>query len=109
MALAITTEPVPLMTTAEGIVRVGGTRVTLDTVVQAFWEGASAEEIQQQYPVLELSDVYATLGYYLKHKTEVDEYLESRRQLANSVREEAEKRFDPAGVRDRLLARRGQR
>ena len=106
MTLAIATEPVPLTTTAEGAVRVGQTRVTLDTVVMAFLEGATAEEIQQQYPVLELSDIYSTIGYYLKHKAEVDDYLLARQQRADLVRKEAEARFNPVGIRDRLLARR---
>lgn len=106
MTLAIATEPVPLTTTADGAVRVGHTRVTLDTVVLAFLEGATAEDIQQQYPVLELSDIYSTLGYYLKHKSDVDDYLKSRQQRAEQVRQEAEQRFNPVGIRDRLLARR---
>ena len=43
--LFITTEPIPLETDADGVVRVGGTRVTLDTIVAAFTKGATAEEI----------------------------------------------------------------
>ncbi len=62
MAFTINTEPVPLLTDKDGVVRVGGTRVTLDTVVAAFKEGATAEEIVQQYPSLELADVYAVIS-----------------------------------------------
>ena len=43
MALTIEPAPVPLRTDADGVVRVGRTRVTLDTVVAAFEEGATAE------------------------------------------------------------------
>jgi len=39
MALVIAAEPVPLETDAEGVARVGRTRVTLDTVVDAFLSG----------------------------------------------------------------------
>jgi uncharacterized protein (DUF433 family) len=46
---ADTIERVPIQTDADGVVRVAGTRVTLDTIVGAFDAGATAEEIAQQY------------------------------------------------------------
>ena len=106
MAFPLTTTPVPLATDADGVVRVGGTRVTLDTVVAAFEEGATAEEIVQQYPSIALADVYAVIGYVLHHRAEVDRYLRERKRLAAEVRTEAERRLDPTGLRARLLARR---
>lgn len=106
MGFMILHEPVPLETTADGVVRIGGTRVTLDTVVAAFEEGATAEEIAQQYPVLRLADVYAALGYYLRHRSDVEAYLRARRLQATEVRENNVARFDASGVRARLLARR---
>jgi hypothetical protein len=45
MALSFITETLPLQADADGAVRVGKTRVTLDTVVAAFSNGATAEEI----------------------------------------------------------------
>jgi uncharacterized protein (DUF433 family) len=66
MSLEISTDPAPLFTDEDGIVRVGGTRVRLDTVAHAFNQGASAEEILQQYPSLALADIYATISYYLQ-------------------------------------------
>lgn len=59
-----------------------------------------------QYPSLQLADVYSVIGYYLKHKAEVDAYLVERQHRAAEVRQEAERRFNPTGIRDRLLARR---
>lgn len=97
---------IPIETDADGVIRVAGTRVTLDTLVAAFNEGATAEEIVQQYPSLELGDVYAVIGYYLHNRAEVEQYLERRREEASRVRRENEARFDPKGIRDRLLARR---
>src|ERR1700690_1752742 len=61
--------------TGHGVYRVGGTRVTLDLVVRAFDRGATAEEIVQKLPSLELSDVYQVIGYYLKYRGELSEYL----------------------------------
>ncbi len=98
-------EPVPLATGADDVVRVGTTRVTLDTLVAAFREGATAEEIVQQYPTLQLAHVYSIMGYYLRHQAEVDAYLHDRERHTKEVRRENEARFDPSGVRDRLLAR----
>lgn len=106
MALLIETDPVPLATNTQGVVLVGGTRVTLDTVVLAFKDGATAEEIVQQYPSLRLADVYAVIGYYLRHREDVEAYLRQRGQESTKVRRENERRSDPQGVRDRLLARR---
>jgi uncharacterized protein (DUF433 family) len=108
MSLAVEPEPVPLVTDADGVVRVGTTRVTLDTVVAAFREGATAEEISQQYPTLRLADVYAVIAYYLRHRSSVDAYLDDRSQLNEEVRRENEERTDPSGIRDRLLGRRSQ-
>lgn len=106
MTLATGTEVMPLHTDENGIIRVGGTRVTLDTVIAAFAEGATAEEIGQQYPSLHLADIYYVIGYYLRHPAEIEAYLQERKVQSDIVREENESRFDPQGVRDRLLARR---
>lgn len=102
------TETVRLKADADGVIRVGGTRVTLDTIVAAFREGATAEEIAQQYPSVSLADVYAVIGYYLRRTEDIEAYLEQRCAQAQDVRRENERRFDPQGVRKRLLARRGR-
>jgi uncharacterized protein (DUF433 family) len=105
MSLVVAAQRVPLGTDADGVVRVGGTRVTLDTIVAAFREGLTAEEIVSQYPSLRLADVYQVIGYFLNHQAEVDAYIQVRQQHAGEVRRENETRYDPAGIRDRLLAR----
>ena len=68
VALKIEAEPVPLVADADGRLRVSGTRITLDTVVTAFGDGATAEEIVQQYPSLRLGDVYAILTFYIRRR-----------------------------------------
>ncbi len=110
MATTLTIQPLPLPLTLnkDGVARVGGTRVTLDTVVQAFARGATAEEIAQQYPSLALSDVYATISYYLQNRDEVETYLAKRAKYAETVRLENLKRFDQTGIRERLLARKNK-
>jgi uncharacterized protein (DUF433 family)/predicted HTH domain antitoxin len=96
----------PLEPDADGVIRIGGTRVTLDTVVAAFQEGATAEEIVYQYPSLELADVYAVLATYLQHRSQVETYLRQRKDQQDEVRSENEARFDPYGIRNRLMSRR---
>jgi uncharacterized protein (DUF433 family) len=106
MSLAIEQpQAVPLEADRDGVIRVRGTRVTLDTVVDAFRRGATAEEITQQYPTLSLADAYSVLGYFLRHEADVLDYLAGRASAHDAVRQQNERRFDPQGVRDRLLAR----
>jgi uncharacterized protein (DUF433 family) len=105
MSLPATQEPIPLETDKDGAIRVAGTRVTLDTLVAAFNRGATSEEIAQDYPPLQLSDVYAVLTYYLRHRQEVESYLGQRREKASRVRQENERRFPSSGLRERLMAR----
>ena len=106
MSLKVSKDTPPLVRDRDGVVRVGKTRVTLDVVVAAFREGMTAEAIVEQYPSLQLADVYSVIGYYLHHQMKVDAYLQERERLAARVQEENEARFTPVGVRDRLLARR---
>jgi uncharacterized protein (DUF433 family) len=96
---------IPLETDTHGVIRVGGTRVTLDTVVYAFQQGATPDEIVDRYPAITLTDVYATIAYYLLNREEVEAYLRASEELAQKIREENEARWPPEGVRERLLAR----
>lgn len=95
----------PVSTDPDRVVRVAGTRVTLDTVVEAFEEGFTPEEIQQQYPPLGLGDVYGAIAYYLNHRDGVAAYVEERRRQGAAVRSEIDAREDRAEFRRRLLAR----
>ena len=99
-------ETIPIITDNDGVIRIAGTRVTLDALVDAFQEGATAEEIAQQYPAVSLADIYSLIGYYLRRRPEIEAYLIQRRQAAERVRQDNEARFNPVGIRARLLARR---
>jgi uncharacterized protein (DUF433 family) len=100
------TADVPLVTDSHGAIRVRGTRVTLETIVTAFCAGATAEEIAQRFPTVALADIYQIIAHYLNHTTEIDAYRSQRQSEAAALKCEVETRFDPVGVRDRLLARR---
>jgi uncharacterized protein (DUF433 family) len=105
MKLVIVAESAPLKANEDGVVLVGKTRVTLDTVVTVFMQGTTAEEIVYRYPSLNLADVYATIAFYLNHQPEVEVYLQQRRLQSQEIRAMNQARFDPQGLRDRLLAR----
>ena len=106
MSLAFDPLVVPLKIDADGVARVGGTRVTLETLVGAFRRGATPEEIVQDYSSLRLADVYAVIAYYLRDRAAVDAYLLEQRQKSEAIQRQMEALFDPTGVRERLLARR---
>jgi uncharacterized protein (DUF433 family) len=105
MPEALNTEPIPLETDADGVIRVRGTRITLDTVWLAFSDGATAEEIVQQYPSLSLADAYQAIGYCLRHPSELDGYLARRSQSIQETRRSNESRWRPEGIRARLMGR----
>jgi uncharacterized protein (DUF433 family) len=111
MTLMVVADPVPLRTDAGGAIRVGNTRVTLDIIVAAYQQGMSPEELVDELPTLELADVYAVITFYLRHRTEVDDYLEEQRQQGEEIRAkiEALQGADRNGVRERLLALRAHR
>ena len=96
----------PLYMDEDGAVRVGKTRVTLDSILWSFHTGASAEQIAEKYPSLELGDIYAAIAYYLWNRARVNDYLAHRRREEEAVLGEIAQRFSREGVRERLLARR---
>jgi uncharacterized protein (DUF433 family) len=59
-----------------GAYRIAGSRVSLDSVVYAFWRGQSPESIVKSFPVLNLEQVYGAIAFYLANRTEIDAYLE---------------------------------
>src|SRR5947208_672584 len=106
MAEALNFESFPLQANNDGVIRVRGTRVTLDTVWAAFQEGATAEEIVQQYPSLSLADACQAIGYSLRNPTVLNVYFAKRSEAAEEIRNWNESRWRPEGIRSRLLERR---
>ncbi len=92
----------PLKTDSKGTIRVGGTRIQLDTVVYAFNQGYTAEEILSQFPALELADIYAVISYYLNHREAVDEYIQQQEKEAAQIKKQLESRPGYQAFRQRL-------
>jgi uncharacterized protein (DUF433 family) len=109
MALILHTDPIPLRVDEHGVIRVGDSQVLLDIVIREFNNGAEPEAIAHGFPTLNLADVYGAIAYYLRHRTEVDNYLDTRRQEAEKLRQEIEAR-QPSRLelRAKLLAREAQ-
>jgi len=100
-------ESPPVREDADGAVRVGESRVLLELVIRAFQDGATPETIVQRYPTLALSDVYAVIAYYLRHRSEVDDYLTRRERKSEDVRQRIEnQQGDLSEIRARLQAQR---
>jgi uncharacterized protein (DUF433 family) len=108
-----TTQAVPLTRSDDGTIRLAGTRVSLDSVVHHFNLGATAEEITQKFPPVELADVYAAITYYLTHREAVEEYLRQQETDGDAVQariESAPQYQERIGeLRERLLARQSSR
>ena len=104
-----TTQTVPLILTADGTIRIKGSRVSLDSVAYHFKLGATAEQIAHKFPSLELADIYAVITYYLNHRETVDEYLRRQETESDVIQEGIEnapnEQTARAEMRDRLLAR----
>lgn len=104
MSQAIST--VLLTADEAGVLLVAGTRVPLDSIIYSFNEGATPEEIAQNFPTLDLAAIYAVVSYYLQNRPEVEQYLEQRKVQREELKKELQARFNPHGIRDRLMARR---
>ena len=110
MTLAIeTVQTVPLSQTPEGVIRITGTRLPLDTILHHYNRGASAEEITNRFPAVSLSQVHAVLAYYLSHRAELDAYLKEQEALDAAFLKQLEAdpqyQADRVEFRERLMRR----
>jgi uncharacterized protein (DUF433 family) len=73
----------------EGAYRVGGTRVSLDSLVYLFREGMSAESMVDSYPALTLEQVHGALAFYLANQKEIDTYLAEGQRTSDSQHQQS--------------------
>ena len=106
MAALEITQTVPITLGEDGTFRIAGSRVTLDSVVHQFKSGATAEQIQDDFPSLHLRNIYGVIAYYLEHSQAVEQYLQVQEQSAAQTRQEIESKQDTTGLRERLCQRR---
>jgi uncharacterized protein (DUF433 family) len=73
----------------EGQYLVGGTRVSLDSLVYLFREGMSAESMVDSYPALTLEQVHSALAFYLGNQKQIDAYLAEGQRIAESQHQQS--------------------
>ena len=106
MTHLVADQPVPLRTDEAGVIRVGNSRVSLNSIVYDYMNGATVEQIAFDFPTLDLADIHDVIAYYLRHRGDVEQYLADQKQDAASVRSQIEPIVASGDVRQRLLARR---
>ena len=106
------TQAMPLRLTEDGTIRIADSRVSLDSVLQHYKLGASAEQIAQKFPALDLADVYASISYYLNHEEAVEEYLRQQEAEGDEVQQEIESALhyqeNSAQLRARIRSRKSE-
>ena len=104
MAITLHAETPPIRESG-GALRVGGTGVTLETVLWAFQQGATPEDITDQFPSLILAEVYDVIAYYLRHREDLDRYLAQQEEQYLEAAEGLRSEFPATSLQSRLRAR----
>ncbi|MGO8764622.1 MAG: DUF433 domain-containing protein [Limisphaerales bacterium] len=102
------TQAAPLARGEDGVWRVTGSRVTLDSIVHQFKNGATAEQIQEDFPSVTLRDIYSVIAHYLQQTGAVEDYLREQTRATDEARREVEGGMDTRGWRERLRQRRAR-
>src|SRR5690348_11545438 len=98
-------EPLPLRIDEQGAIRLAQSRISLDLVVEQYESGGTPEEIAAAFDTLTVADVYAAITYYLRHRDEVQDYLQRRKAEAAAL--EAKIKAEHGSLsRESLMARR---
>jgi len=66
-------------------IRIKGTRIGIETILDDYLDGISPEEIAVRYRSLTLEQVYATITYYFQNRKKVDAYLTAWRQYTDQA------------------------
>jgi len=97
---------IPLQTDEQGTIRVRGTRVTFESMIQYYLQGQSPEDVQDAFSSVPLNEVYAIIAYYLANREALDGYLNQQAAKADRQREAFEATYPPKMTRVELLKRR---
>jgi uncharacterized protein (DUF433 family) len=89
------TAPAYVEQIAAGGWRVAGTRVSLDSVVHAYWQGQQPEAIAADFPALTLEQIHGAIAFYLRHRAEVDQYLVDQDRRWRQFQQESAARHGP--------------
>jgi len=87
-----------------GAWRIKGTRVSLDSIVHAYWDGRLSESIAADFPSLTLEQIHGAIAFYLGNQEKIDTYLESQDGRWRDFQKESEKRHGPLLKKIRALS-----
>jgi len=106
-----TISTINLTKTLDGTIRIGKTRVALESIIHHFSLGATAEEIAQKFPSLKLAEVYGVISYFLENREEVAKYVLQQEAESDEIQKELTLKFQNPLVelRKRILVRWEQR
>lgn len=105
-----TTQPVPLEKWDDGTIRIGGTRLLIDMVVDAHNQGVCPEEIYESFPskYYTVADIYSVIAYYLSHKAAIDKHLADKDIAAEKIWKRIEADPKNIALREKLRARKAE-
>ena len=97
----------PLEVVSSKAIRIKGTRIGIEIVIQKYLDGETPREIQGHYPHLTLKQIYGTITYYLFHKAAIDAYIKAGIEWVEAAYEEQRKN-PPPGIK-RIMKIKAQR
>src|ERR1700747_1827192 len=74
---------------------ISGKRISLDSVVYEFKNGAAPESILRSFPLLTLEEIYGAIAFYLSNEQQIDAYLLAREAEYERQRRQ-EREADPS-------------
>jgi uncharacterized protein (DUF433 family) len=75
---------------SENDIRLKGTRIGIETILENFLNGSDPEEIAIRYTNLSLEQVYATVTYYIHNRQKINAYLQAWRRYTEQAGREAD-------------------
>lgn len=90
--------------TTDGSWRVVGTRVSLDSIIHAYWQGRLPEAIVADFPTLSLEQVHGAIAFYLHNRAAIDKYLSEQDERWLELQNESEQKNGPLLKRIRAAA-----
>ena len=82
----------PLHQDDRGVIRVIGSRITLDTLVNKYNAGDTPEDLHEGFPSLSLEQIKSVIAWYHNHIAEAEEYLQEGQAKFEALRREIESR-----------------
>jgi uncharacterized protein (DUF433 family) len=98
-----TVQTVPLTMWEDGSVRITGSRVPLDALIYEFKNGATAEQIHEDFPSLHLKDIYGSIAYYLANIEAVEDYFQQQQVAAEETKQFIESKIDTEDLRKKII------